>query len=241
MATAAELRSLISRLSDQAGDELAAVWAQIFTADLVSERDQVVAVGGSLQVWAQPLITEVSDALMDVIPALVGDYGDAAAVVAAEWYDEYRDGLGIAGSFRADVATADLGADALAGWGSSLVTPETVDWDAALVRLNGGLQRRIATAGRETVTGATYADPQARGWQRQARPDGCGFCQMLAGRATLYKSRTTADFGAHDHCNCLALPAFGGHPVPVKAYTPTSRNITDADRARTREWIKANL
>lgn len=241
MATAAELRSLIHRLSNEAGAELAAIWGQVFTADLTVELDHVVDVGGSLKTWLEPTSAKLYSALMDTLPALVGDYGDAASVVAAEWYDEYRSGLGIDGSYQADVATVDLGAEALAGWGSSLVTPQLIDWDAALVRLTGGLQRRIATAGRETITGATYADPQALGWQRQARSDGCGFCQMLAGRATLYKSATTADFGAHDHCNCLAIPAFGGRPTPVRAYRPTGRNITDADRARTREWINANF
>lgn len=217
MATTTELRSLIVSLSDQAAAELAALWAHLATPD------------------------EVRSGLFDVMPALVGDYGDASAAVSAEWYNEYRAGQGVGGSFTADVyPVTDLGADALAGWGSSLITPET-DWDAALEQITGGLQRRIATSGRETITNATHLDPQALGWQRKARPDGCGFCQMLAGRAELYKSRDTADFGAHDHCHCLAVPAFGGKPVPVKPYTPTSRNITDADRARTRAWIKANL
>lgn len=185
---------------------------------------------------------EVHDALFDVMPSLVGDYGDAAATISAEWYNEHRADLNIRGTFLADVArVTELGADALAGWGSSLITPETDDWDAALERITGGLDRRIANAGRETITAATFDDPQAIGWQRQTSPDACGFCQMLAIRAGLYKSQDTAEFGSHDHCMCLAVPAFGGKPVPVKPYTPTSRNITDADRARTREWIKANL
>jgi hypothetical protein len=162
MTTTAELRSLISSLSDQAEAELAALWAQLQSPG------------------------EVLDALMDVMPALVGDYGDAAATLSAEWYDEYRSDQGIGGSFRASIpAATDLGAEALAGWGSSLVTVEPVDWDAALTRLTGGMQRRIATSGRDTITEATYRDPKTRGWQRKARPDGCSFCQMLAGRATL--------------------------------------------------------
>ncbi len=242
MATATELRSLVQTLSDEAGSDLSLLWAQIFTPDLRAERDSLPDVGGSYEVWIRPLLAELQDALMDVMPALVAEYGDAASVVSADWYDEYRDAQGVGGSFRADVPVSqNLGAEALAGWGSSLITPETADWDAALTRLNGGLQRRISDSSRATITGATHADPRARGWQRKARPDGCGFCQMLAGRATLYRSQGTADFGAHDHCHCVAVPAFGGQPLPVRAYTPTSRNITDADRARTRAWIKANL
>jgi hypothetical protein len=217
MATATELRSLITRLSDAAAADLAELWA--------------VIVG----------TTDASDALMDTIPSLVDDYGDAATLVAAEWYDEYRAELNISGSYTADLAILDLGGPALAGWGSSLLTPDDVDWDAALERISGGLEKRVAVAARETITQNVDNDPLGVGWQRQARATGCGFCQMLAGRGEVYKSRDTANFGAHDHCQCVAMPAFGGRPVPVKPYTPTAATITDADRARTREWIKANL
>lgn len=217
MTDPAELRSLLIELADAATEDVGALWTQLSTID------------------------EVREALMDVLPALVADYGDAAATVSAEWYDEYRDERDVPGRFRADVPNiVDLGAEALAGWGADLITPKDADWDAGLTRIQGGLQKRIATAGRDTITNAVFLDPEGRGWQRVARGD-CGFCQMLAGRATLYRSRTTADFGAHDWCNCVAAPAFGGQPVPVKPYTPTSRTITAADRARTREWIAANL
>ncbi|WP_207549211.1 VG15 protein, partial [Mycolicibacterium fortuitum] len=145
MATATELRSLVQTLSDEAGSDLSLLWAQIFTPDLRAERDSLPDVGGSYEVWIRPLLTDLQDALMDVMPALVGEYSDAAAVVSADWYDEYRDGQGVGGSFRADVPVSqNLGAEALAGWGTSLITPETADWDAALTRLNGGLQRRIS-------------------------------------------------------------------------------------------------
>lgn len=242
MATATELRSQIASLSEAATSELADLWAQILTPEVEQEREDVVNIGAPLTVWAAALAAEVLDALMDVIPALVGDYSSAAVVAAAEWYTAYRATKGVAGVFAPDLPPLGLqGAEELAGWGASLITPEDADWDAALARISGGLQRRIADAGRKTITNATYEDPQATGWQRQARPDGCGFCQMLAGRGNVFKSRDTAEFGAHDNCNCLALPAFGGIPVPVKPYTPTSRTITDADRARTRAWIKANL
>lgn len=214
----AELRSLLIELADTAGEDIGLLWSQLSTVD------------------------EVREALMDVLPALVADYGDAAATVSAEWYDEYREDRDVPGRFRADVPNVvDLGAEALAGWGTDLVTPKGADWDAALSQVQGGVQKRIATAGRDTITNAVFLDPEGRGWQREARSGGCGFCQMLAGRATLYRERTTADFGAHDWCNCLAVPAFGGRAVAVKPYTPTSRHITDADRARTREWIAANL
>lgn len=212
MATATELRSLIVQLSDNAERDLALLWAQLDAAT-------------------------VRDGLMDVLPALIGQYGDASAAVTAEWYDEYRADLNVRGTYAADLASPDLGAQALAGWGSQLAQ---TNWDTALAQLTGGLISRVMNASRATVTDNTFRDPQARGWQRVASPSGCAFCQMLAGRGLVYRSQGTADFAAHGHCTCSAAPAFGGRPVPVKPYTPTDRNITDADRARVRDWIAAN-
>ncbi len=217
MATATELRSQVAELSDQATAELAAVWAQIRAG------------------------AEAPSVLMEVIPSLVLDYSDAAAVFTAQWYDEYRAELNVPRAFTADLPTLDLGGEALAGWGESLITPDDVNWDAALQQVSGGLEKRVAVAARETISQNVHEDPVGVGWQRQARPTGCGFCQMLAGRGAVYKSRDTGNFGAHDNCQCVALPAFGGLPVPVRPYTPTSATITDADRARTRAWIKKNL
>lgn len=218
MATAATLRSLLVSLSNEAVEDFAALWRLIAGTD------------------------DASDALMDTIPTLVEDYGDAAAVAVTEWYDEFRAELDIPGTYLADLPDLDLGGHALAGWGRSLITPDDVDWDAALAQISGGLEKRVATAGRETITQNVDNDPLGVGWQRQSRSTACGFCQMLAGRGEVYKSRDTASFGAHDRCQCVALPAFGGRPVPVKPYTPSAAaTITDADRARAREWIKANL
>lgn len=212
MATATELRSLIVQLSDNAERDLALLWAQLDAAT-------------------------VRDGLMDVLPSLVGQYGDASAAVTAEWYDEYRSNLNVRGTYAADLASPDLGAQALAGWGSQLAQ---TNWDTALAQIAGGLISRVMNASRATITDNAFRDPQARGWQRVARPDGCAFCQMLAGRGHVYRSQGTADFASHDRCMCSAAPAFDGRPVPVRPYTPSDRTITDADRARVRDWIAAN-
>src|SRR5690606_17597830 len=117
---------------------------------------------------------EARDALMDVLPALVATYGIAAAVLAADWYDDTRAGAGIAGTFRADpIDIPDSGTYALAGWATS--TARTTVSLQGLVE--GGVQRRIADFSRQTVMQSTYADPRAIGWQRVGSGE-CktGFC-----------------------------------------------------------------
>lgn len=211
MATPDLLRSQIAHVTNLASKDLAALWRQVSDA-------------------AQARV-----ALMDVLPALVETYGQAAAALAAHWYDDARLKAGVGGSFTAiPAAPGDRGARALAGWATSTATDMTT-LEALIL---GGLQRRIGDAARETVMGSAAADPQASGWQRQAF-GGCEFCQMIAGRGAVF-SEASADFASHDSCRCVAVPAFDGLPRPVKPYRPTLRNVSDADRERVREWLRTH-
>jgi hypothetical protein len=142
-------------------------------------------------------------ALRDVLPGLVDAYGAAAATVAANWYDDLRDEREVRGRFRAiPAAIAETGTQALIGWAAA----EATDLAAFKTLVEGGTQRRIANFARQTVTGSSVADPQARGWQRTGAGD-CDFCAMLIGRGAVY-TEASVDFPAHDHCNCGAEPAW---------------------------------
>lgn len=181
------------------------------------------------------------EALQDILPSLVALYGAAAATLSADWYDDIRDTDGARGRFTAipaEVDPATAGTTELAGWGVGPLFQAEPDWDSARSLVQGGLQRRITNASRETITGSSVADPAADGWQRVGSGE-CAFCDMLIGRGAVY-SEASADFASHDHCACSATPAFGGQPRPVRAYTPSKRNITDADRARVRDYLRTN-
>lgn len=174
--------------------------------------------------------------LGDVMPGLIDLYGAAAATLAADWYDDVRERLSVAGSFAAIPANIeDNGAQALLGWAVS----QTDDLKVFETLTLGGYTRRIQQYGVQTITRSAIADPGAKGWQRTGAGS-CPFCAMLIGRGAVYREGTV-DFAAHDHCHCSAIPAFNGQPKPVKPFTPTNRNITDADRERVRSWISSNL
>lgn len=181
------------------------------------------------------------DALVEILAQLAATYGSAAATLGADWYDEIRDALGVRGRFSAIAAELpDAGRyEALAGWAVGPLFSSSPDPAAALVLAKGGLQRIVADGTRHSVMQSSIDDPKSQGWQRIAS-GGCGFCQMVAGRGAVF-TKATANFGAHDFCGCSAAPAFGGKPVPVKPYTPSDRNITDADRDRAKAWIAANI
>lgn len=179
---------------------------------------------------------EAETALRDILPALIDTYGAAAGTLAADWYDELRDKVGPPGRFTAIPADIkDAGAQSLVGWAVN----EATDLTSMQALVLGGMQRRIANFSRSTITGSSVADPSSVGWKRIGG-GACAFCQMLIGRNETY-SEATADFASHDHCSCSAYPLIkGAEPIDVKDYVQTTRNITDADRARVREYIASH-
>lgn len=213
--SANELRRDIAELARLADNDLAALWRQVSTA------------------------AQAQVALAEILPQLIETYGAAAATVAADWYDEAREKAGVGRRFVAEPAeVGDTGAAQLAGWGVGPLYAENPDWNAARVLIGGGLQRRIANAARDTIRGNSVRDGSADGWQRSAS-GGCDFCQMLAGRGAVY-TEASADFASHDWCGCVAVPAFKGEPRPVKPYTPSVRDSSEADRARVREYLRTH-
>lgn len=144
------------------------------------------------------------EALHDLLPAIVREYGALGGAVAAEWYDDQREKAGARGRFTAaPLAPDDRGAHELIGWATRTAT----DDDTLKTLILGGTQRRVADHLRLTVANNAVEDRAAEGWVRVGS-GACksGWCdQYLDGEV-----RTVAgyDFPAHDNCNCSVVPAF---------------------------------
>lgn len=197
-----------------------------------------------LAIWEQQFTNPVDTVtgLMDVLPELVDMYGAAATSLGGDWYEEVRAEAQVPGRFPAIPAPLPdkTSTDLLARWGSRLLfTKDVPDVPAAQKDVLGGLQRFIANADRETVMGSAVADPKAHGWKRATTGTGCSFCRMVAGRNIIFSS-AAGKFACHNHCMCIATPAWGGEAQKVDVYVPTTDHISDADRARVRQWLKDN-
>lgn len=107
--------------------------------------------------------------------------------------------------------------------------------DKAFVLSSGEASRLVLDGGRRTILDSIRDDPKASGWQRVTDGNACGFCRMLAGRGFVYKAETV-HFASHGHCGCSAVPEYG-EPQTVRDYVPTTRAISDVDRARVRDWL----
>jgi|GEM_PF-2361704 len=217
MTTPTLLRSDLSNLVDLAERDLDVVWANTSTR------------------------TQTRTALKDVLPALLSTYTLAATAIAADWYDEYREGVGAAGSFTATPAEVKtLGALKLADWATGY--GNTADTIKSLAV--GGMMKRILNGSRDTIIGSTLRDRAARGWMRVG-VGSCSLCRLLIARGAVY-TRATVDFATHDHCKCQGAPAFPGvDPINVQAYRANARNRSAEtkakDNARAREWIAEHL
>lgn len=215
-------------------------------AEVEAHRVDVAAIAAIAQSDIRVLLGQVStpdearEALNDSLPRLLGIYGSAASTLGADWYDEMRDLVGARGAFSAVVPPLpDAGrAFALAGAATSLPTGGLLTMETVRSVAEGGTQRFVADVDRGVVQASSAADPRSAGWQRVGSGE-CGFCAMLIGRGAVY-TESSVRFGSHDNCKCAAVPAFGGEPLTVTPYVPTSARITDADRARVRDWINVN-
>ncbi len=148
----------------------------------------------------------VRDALLEFLPILTAQYGDVAATLAADWYEESRAASGAAGRFRAltapSVPTEAVEAKVryLAG---HLWTPEPA---AILGGLLTAADKYVKQPGRDTT--AYNAKREKVRWARV--PSGkktCAFCLMLAGRDVLYLTEKSAKYDKsgekyHGDCDC---------------------------------------
>lgn len=163
------------------------------------------------------------DALIEYLPALVSEYGDMAATISADWYDEMRVKAGVTGRFAA-LAADSVGADVVEAEVRYAAGALFTDAPAsALSILEGATARYVLNAGRDTIVNSSKKDPKAGGWYRISG-GGCDFCNMLAARGAVYKE-ATADFAAHDHCRCGVAPSWDpSRPeADVKQYEGSKR------------------
>lgn len=77
------------------------------------------------------------------------------------------------------------------------------------VRVSGSATRLVLAGGRDTILSTLQDDTAKPGWQRVTGGRACDFCRMLAGRGAVYGA-ATVHFQAHDHCSCMAEPAYRG-------------------------------
>jgi hypothetical protein len=155
------------------------------------------------------------DLLLEVTPLLVVQYGQVAATVAADFFEDVA-------SNTAVVPPVDHAA-AAAGSTRWAVGPL---WDGeaekALDMLTAASTKHVAQYGRDTIHESTK---RARGFVYARVPSGsdtCRFCIMLASRGGVYGSRQDAGGDGnkyHERCHCVPTPVRNDSDYPA-GYSP---------------------
>lgn len=162
----------------------------------------------------------VRDALVEIVPLLTREYGELAAVVAAEWYEQVHPG-----AFLAQTASETYPGAAVAQnvryHAGALFTDDPYQ---TLAGISGALQRFIMYSGRTTVAGNVRRDKSRPVFARV--PTGaktCAWCTMLASRGFTYLTPESAGIVAedyHDDCDCQIVPSFDAENAHIKGYDP---------------------
>lgn len=164
----------------------------------------------------------VRDALLEVVPAISSAYGDAAATVAAEWYEEVRAG-DVGGRFWATLGELEPEA-AVQGsvrWAAGeLFTDNPLK---TLDLLGGALQRHVFYGARATIARNVELDPLHPRFAvvpTGAQP--CAWCVVMASRGWVYHSKATADKHSefHDDCHCQVVPSWDSAKAHIQGYDP---------------------
>jgi hypothetical protein len=190
-----------------------------------TQRDVVAVALDELVRWWQQLVAsltgDVPVAEIEAFTAeLAATYGDAAALAAADWYDDLREAASAPGRFRARMADpAPRGqAAAVARWAVGPLFGGQPDPTQALGHLSGGVQRLVLQPARQTIADNVDRDPADARWARV--PSGattCAFCRLLASRGAVYHSEESAGGLANDYhskCDCVPTPVWPGEEEP---------------------------
>jgi hypothetical protein len=187
------------------------------------------------------------DTLLQALPLIVPTYYDAAGLLAVSWYDELRDEAAPTSAYIPEII-GDPTTDWIEREIAKFRLDVEADFEAEVQRMTKEAARlaekEIARGFRDSVLGNARTDDEAIGWSRVARPGACKFCRMLADKGAVYRSESTATFGAHTDCHCAARPEFrnGEHGPEASAmqYLASQKRRTDADRAKLRAYLNTN-
>lgn len=185
---AVAMHASMSQIATMVAQAFATAWGLLSVGDLRATLPQVIA----------------------QTQAIVGQWGDVAAVAAAEYYAEERMAAGIATGFTPALAPAPTPdqVEAEIKWATKGLWSATPDVPAAHTLSLGATAAMALSPGRDTIIQAVQKDKAAVGWARITDGHPCAFCAMIASRGPVYKSEQSAGFEAHDHCQCSAAPFF---------------------------------
>lgn len=183
--------------------------------------------------------------------ALVQQHAQAARALANESYQSARARAGVSSLHPFTPQPTQLPhaetVEAYVRKALESVQSDPTALDVARKNATGMLEKLVADTGRQQTVDNALADRQATGWAREAQPDACWFCAMLATRGAVYHSAEAAGLthdadglpanSYHAHCHCQVVPVFGKYEPPAhirawqKMWADSTKHARGADKA----------
>lgn len=162
---------------------------------------------------------EASRQLQLVVPDLVADYGDMAATVAADFFEEVTAGYNLPYRTATLAPVAPPGqVKATTRWAVGPLFGAEQAYGQALALLISGAHRLVQQAGRDTI--ATNTQRAKLAYARMpSSAEPCAFCLVLASRGAVYGSEKDAKYAKHggkyhDDCRCVPVPMRSDEDMP---------------------------
>ena len=183
-------------------------------------------------------VAEVREAARSIMEGIAQVADEAAATLAAEWYDERARASGA--SLESAVTAAVYSADDVDRTARYQAKKLVEGDNAGFARRCGEFVRNdalkslnetvIANVGRDSDRGARFA-------RVMTGAENCAFCLMLASRGAVYHTRATAGELRRFHrgCDCKVVPSFSDDPMEVLVEGRDPKRLHDTMRALERE------
>lgn len=181
---------------------------------------------------------EAAGLLRDLAAEMADEYGRAASLVMAEWYEAVRPVPGF------DATLVEPDAEALQrnlSWSVRDLFVDEPDIEAAVSKSAEVTDLAVTDAARGTVIQNARRDPLDVRYARHASANACAFCAMLATRQATYRAEDSAGFRAHRKCHCIAVPVWPGETVEEPPYVDGWRETYYAARKTAGGDVKAIL
>lgn len=164
------------------------------------------------------------DALLEYVLLLVEEYGQVAASIAADWYEDLRAASGVAGAFTAQAAPSYPAEAVEKRVRSASGGLFDGDVEQTLAALSYSIDKYVKQPARDTVVNSGMVDPWAPRFARvPAGTTTCGFCILLASRGPVYLTRESAGEFAKFHGNCdCQIVMIGPSDALPEGYDPDS-------------------
>lgn len=167
-------------------------------------------------------VDELEAILLELMPPIILEHGDAAATVALEWYERQREAAGVTEEFAPTLAEP-IPRQYVAADIREAMEPQrrgTSDIAGLVANLQGRSTRLVMRPADETFRINVAADPARPRWAFVPHVGACGFCVMLGSNGWMYSSEQAVLRSRHTNCTCTPVADFDTRNPHLEGYDP---------------------